>query len=66
MWRDFCCELQHVFISHAFGQGGGKGKGSCLQSAGSGEEVLQGAQRKEGGFGGGMFFGDQVELSDLL
>lgn len=44
---------------------GEKGVVCCLEGVGEWAEVLQGAQRKEGGFGGGVFFGDQVELSDL-
>lgn len=67
MWRDFFavnCSMYSLVMP--LGKGVGRGKGSCLQSEGSGEEVLQGAKRKEGGFGGGEFFGDQVELSGLL
>lgn len=73
LWRDspsvegfFAVKCSMYSLVMPLGKGVGREEGSCLQSGGSGEEVLQGAQRKEGGFGGGVFFGDQVELSDLL
>lgn len=69
MWRDFCCELQHVFISHAFGQGGGKGKmelSAVWREWGRGLRCYKEHKERKEGLGVGVFFGDQVELSGLL
>lgn len=58
MWRGFCCELQHVFISHAFGQGGGKEKrelSAVWREEGNGLRCYREHKERKKGLGVGYF-----------
>lgn len=59
-WGGFCCELQPDFITQALGKGVGRKKRSwlCLEGGGNGLRCYrEHKERKEGGFGGGVFVG---------